>query len=429
MKQKMLITTGIIIAIAIVSGSATIYWTQLRGIWPAVSKPEQDIVKLIEEGASSTTEQTDQLGAKTTPEETPAKPEQQTQGPLRMPKGFSLSIFAKDLNDPRVLTFDPNGILIASIPKEGRVVALIDKNNDGKSDETKTVVGGLNSPHGIAVQCVRPNECKLYVAENASVDEFTYDPRVLTAAQKRVIAALPSGGGHSTRTILPHGNSLLVAVGSSCNVCHETDQNRAKILEIAIDTGKTETFATGLRNAVFMAFHPYTRAIWATEMGRDMLGDDTPPDELNIIKKGGNYGWPICYGKNVHDTEFDKNTYFRNPCMEPFETPSYIDIPAHSAPLGLAFIPDSWPAEYRNDLLVAYHGSWNRSVPTGYKIVRYRLDRQGVYEGVDDFMTGWLTAKNDALGRPVDILFAANGTAFISDDKAGVVYRLALDTK
>jgi len=114
-----------------------------------------------------------------------------------------------------------------------------------------------------------------------------------------------------------------------------------------------------------MAFHPYTRDIWATEMGRDMLGDGTPPDELNIIKKGGNYGWPICYGKNIHDTEFDKNTYFRNPCMEPFETPSYIDIPAHSVPLGLAFIPDSWPTEYHNDLLVAYHGSWNRSTPTG----------------------------------------------------------------
>ena len=415
MKQKIRIIIEAILAIAIVAGLTAVYWTQLRGIWPAVLEPEQDIVRLIEESSPAPIEE----------QKESAEPERRVQqGPLRMPRGFSLSIFAKDLVDPRVLTFDPNGILLASIPAQGKVVALIDKNNDGKSDETKTVIGGLNSPHGIVTQCVQSNDCKLYVAENDLVGEFSYDPKTLTASDKRAIAPLPIGGGHSTRTLLSYGNNLLVSVGSSCNVCRETDQNRAKILEIAIDTGKMQTFATGLRNSVFMAFHPYTRDIWATEMGRDMLGDGTPPDELNIIKKGGNYGWPICYGKNIHDTEFDKNTYFRNPCMEPFETPSYIDIPAHSAPLGLAFIPDSWPTEYHNDLLVAYHGSWNRSTPTGYKIVRIKLTENGAYEGMDDFINGWLTDDYDALGRPVDILFAPNGTAYISDDKAGVIYRL-----
>lgn len=229
----------------------------------------------------------------------------------------------------------------------------------------------------------------------------------------------------SSRTLLSYGNSLLVSVGSSCNVCLENDQNRAKILEITKDTGEVEIFATGLRNAVFIAFHPTTKAIWATEMGRDLLGDNLPPDEINIIRKETNYGWPICYGKNIHDTAFDKNTYIRNPCMEPFETPSHIDIPAHSAPLGLAFIPDSWPTEYHNDLLVAYHGSWNRSVPTGYKIVRMKLNVNGMYESTTDFITGWLDTDQKALGRPVDILFDASGIAYISDDKAGVVYKLS----
>lgn len=426
MNRKIIIATGVLLFAIIVIGSATIYWNQLRGIWPAVLQPSQDIVQLIEESTPTPIQEPAEKPAEDPmhPQEAPAKPEQQSQGPLVMPRGFSISIFAKDLDDPRVLTFDPNGILLASIPAKGTVVALIDKNNDGKSEETKTIVSGLNRPHGIAVECTQTG-CKLYIAETDKVSAYAYDPSALTATVKRVLAPLPSGGGHFTRTLLPYGNSLLVSVGSSCNACLENDQNRARILEITKDTGKVEMFATGLRNAVFMAFHPVTKAIWATEMGRDLLGDNLPPDEINIIKKGGNYGWPTCYGKNIHDTEFDQNTYIRNPCMEPFETPSHIDIPAHSAPLGLAFIPNSWPAEYHDDLLVVYHGSWNRSVPTGYKIVRMKLDVNGMYESTTDFITGWLDTDQKALGRPVAILFDANGIAYISDDKAGAIYRLA----
>lgn len=401
MNHKISIAIGALL-FAIIIGLITIYWNQLRGIWPAVLQPNQDIVQLIEESAPVPT---------------------QTQSPLSMPNGFSISIFAKNLDDPRVLAFDPNGVLLASIPAKGIIVALLDTDSNGKSEEARTIVSGLNKPHGIAVECPQ-NDCKLYVAETNAVSEYAYDPAALTATGKRMLAPLPSGGGHFTRTLLPYGNSLLVSVGSSCNVCVENDPNRAKILEIAKDTGKTEIFATGLRNAVFMAFHPVTRDVWATEMGRDLLGDDVPPDEINILKKGAHYGWPTCYGKNIHDTAFDKNIYIRNPCMEPFETPSHIDIPAHSAPLGLAFIPDSWPTEYRNDLLVAYHGSWNRSIPTGYKIVHMKFDANGTYESTADFITGWLDTEKKALGRPVDILFAKNGTAYISDDKAGVVYRL-----
>jgi glucose/arabinose dehydrogenase len=161
-------------------------------------------------------------------------------------------------------------------------------------------------------------------------------------------------------------------------------------------------------------------------MGRDFLGDNLPPDEINILEKGKNYGWPNCYGKNIHDTVFDKNTYIRNPCMEPFETPSLIDLPAHSAPLGLAFVPSGkgWPKEYEGNLLVAYHGSWNRTVPTGYAIRRFVLDSKNNVVKDEDFVSGWLTEKG-VLGRPADLKFASDGTLYVSDDRAGLVYRIA----
>jgi glucose/arabinose dehydrogenase len=185
--------------------------------------------------------------------------------------------------------------------------------------------------------------------------------------------------------------------------------------------GKESLYASGLRNAVFLALNPRTRAVWTTEMGRDMLGDDLPPDEINIIRQGANYGWPYCYGRNVHDDDFDPGN--KHSCQE--AVPSHIDIPAHSAPLGLAFFPETgWPPEFRNDLLVAYHGSWNRSKPTGYKIVRFRLDENGTYLGREDLVAGWLVGDDRALGRPVDILIRPDRTIFVSDDKAGVIYRL-----
>jgi glucose/arabinose dehydrogenase len=241
---------------------------------------------------------------------------------------------------------------------------------------------------------------------------------------------LPADGGHYTRTIMfaPDGR-LLTSVGSSCNVCNEEDWRRATVLVSDDEGNNLQVFAKGLRNSVFMATHYGTGDIWATEMGRDNLGDNTPPDEINIVKEGGFYGWPICYGKNIHDTNFDKNTYIRNPCDETFgEIPSHIDLQAHSAPLGLAFVPEDppgagWTQEYWNDVLVAFHGSWNRTEPTGYKIVRIKLDAQGNYQGQEDFITGWLK-DNRALGRPVDILVQPYGVMYISDDKAGVIYKV-----
>lgn len=174
-----------------------------------------------------------------------------------------------------------------------------------------------------------------------------------------------------------------------------------------------------------MTIDPATNQVWGADMGRDFLGDNTPPDEINILEQGKNYGWPICYGDNVHDTAFDKNTYIRNPCMTPFETSSHINIPAHSAPLGLAFATGTgWAPDYAGNLFVSYHGSWNRITPTGYKVVRYVLNADGSMQSVEDFITGWLQSDGTALGRPTGLLLKPDGQLFVADDKAGVIYRI-----
>lgn len=358
-------------------------------------------------------------------------PAQNTTGmPLELPGGFRISIFAKNLVNPRVMHFAPDGRMLVSVPSQGKIIALSDKDTDGIAEKKEIVLSGLNRPHGIESLSREEKPDALYIAESDQISRYDYDSATGKTINKKKILDLPGGGNHFTRTLMfmpyPDENRLLVSVGSSCNVCNEKDSRRAKILRVNWDGYGNEEYATGLRNSVFMAIHPVTGKIWATEMGRDLLGDSIPPDEINIVEQRKNYGWPICYGKNIHDTQFDKNTYIRNPCMDPFETPSYIDIPAHSAPLGLAFFPEEgWPKEYWHNLLVAYHGSWNRTVPTGYKIVRYILDENGKYLGEKDFISGWLKSGR-VYGRPVDIKILPGGIIFITDDKAGVIYRVSL---
>lgn len=348
-----------------------------------------------------------------------------------LPEGFDMKVFADNVPGARVIQFDPKGNILVSQPGEGKIVALPDLNSDGVADSVITVVEGLNKPHGFVFKCIE-EKCQIYIAETNALSVFDYDTETMKATGKKKLVDLPEDGynQHYTRSLLfmpsPDENKLLISVGSSCNVCDEGDFKRAKILSYDIKTGiLDEEYTRGLRNSVFMAIHPVTGDVWATEMGRDGLGDDTPQDEINIITKGSNYGWPVCYGKNIHDTDFDKKTYIRNPCMEPFEKGSHVDLQAHSAPLGLAFIPEEgWDGAYWHDLIVAYHGSWNRSEPTGYKLVRIDLDEKGNYIKTEDFITGFLNEKGEKIGRPVDVKILPGGVMYISDDGVGKIYRV-----
>ncbi len=396
--------TTIFVGVAILSSliwAGVFYWQNLRGIGPVIKNPPQDIVKLL-------------------PSEEPL-PKNTTGIPLKLPDGFSISIFAKNLPGARVLRFDDDGNLWVSRTSEGIITRLDIK--DGKVVNQADVFKNLRKPHGL----VFDPEFKsvLYFAEENKISQVS----IQSAGKPEKIADLPYGGGHFTRTLGfgPDGR-LYVSIGSSCNICHESDDRRAKIFSMNRDGSDFKEFSRGLRNTVFFTWEPVSGSMWGTDMGRDLLGDDTPPDEINVIQQGKNYGWPVCYGKNVHDDNFDHNSYIRNPCMDPFEVASTIDIPAHSAPLGLAFIPKDppaggWPESYRYNLMVSYHGSWNRTKPTGYKVVRIKLDASGNYLGTEDFITGWLT-NDGALGRPVDILVQPGGSMFISDDKAGVIYKV-----
>src|SRR3989338_8186111 len=372
------------------------YWQNLRGIGPAIKLPAGDIVKEIEA--------------------TQGPFENRTDFPLKLPDGFSIEIFAKDVPGARVMAFDPFGNMWVSRTSYGAVTMLETEN--GKVVRQNDIFRNLKKPHGIVFDYKFPT--MLYVAEEHRIS------RAPTSSDSGLekIADLPSGGGHFTRTIaFGPDDRLYVSIGSSCNVCNEKDDRRAKIFAMNRDGGDFKEFARGLRNAVFFTWSYVDGRMWATEMGRDLLGDDLPPDEINIIEEGKNYGWPNCYGKNIHDVNFDKNTYIRNPCMEPFEAGSHIDIPAHSAPLGLVFVPEEgWPEEYWYNLFVAYHGSWNRSEPTGYKVVRVKLDSRGNYLGTEDFISGWLS-NGEASGRPVGLLIQPGGVMYISEDKAGGIYR------
>lgn len=351
---------------------------------------------------------------------------------FELPDGFSLSIFAKDVPGARVMELDPVNNILVSETDGGKIVALLDKDFDGVAEEQKVLASGLNKPHGLAMSCRNPGgSCFLYVAEENALSRYEYNSETPSLGTKEKLMDIASSATdrHFTRSLLflasPEEDTLLISVGSSCDVCNEKDTDHAAVLFYNVKTKEHGIYATGLRNATFMTLDPVSGKVFASEMGRDNLGDNLPPDEINIIEKGKNYGWPYCYGKNIRDTKFSQDLRLR--CTEGTgESPSFIDLQAHSAPLGLSFIPEEgWPEDYWYDLLVAYHGSWNRSEPTGYKIIRLKMSAKGVYEGAEDFISGWLTTGGKKTGRPVDIKVFSGGVAYISDDSSGVIYRLA----
>lgn len=315
--------------------------------------------------------------------------------PLNFPSEYSLSLYAKNLGTPRDLAFDSSGTLLVSVPTTGKVFAII-------NGENKVVAEGLNKPHGIAF-----SGNNIYIAETDQVAVYEYDAIGKIASGKRKIIDLPTGAVHFTRSILIINNKIYVSTGSSCNVCEEKDPRRAAVWWSNLDGSDFKPYSTGLRNAVFMTVKPGTDEIWATNMGRDNLGDNLPPETVVVLKEAKHYGWPYCFGNKIPDPQMNAaNSKFNCNMTEP----PVIEFQAHSAPLGLAFL--------EKDLLVSYHGSWNRKEPTGYKVVKFINGKE------TDFLTGFYI-NGEVWGRPADIEVTENGNKiFISDDKSGVIYLL-----
>lgn len=340
--------------------------------------------------------------------------------PLRLPEQLRIGLFATGLGAPRDLAVSPGGTLIVSVPQTGEVLALPDKDNNGAADEKKVLLSGLRKPHGLIF-----HDGKLFVAEETRLVRYSWSEENLTAVEEKELFALPAGGRHTSRTLAfdLEGN-LFVSLGSRCDTCFEDDPWIGTVIRTNAEGDSPEVYSTGLRNAVFLTQRPNTNQIWTTEMGRDLLGDTLPPDEINLLQEGENFGWPVCYGDRVYDSRFGQRTpeYCQDTIAPQF------NLPAHVAPLGLRFIDSpQFPSDWRGDLLVALHGSWNSTTPVGYKVVRLEVNGDQV-TGMQDFLTGFLDGR-EALGRPVDLEFDNNGTLFLSDDKAGVIYRITQNSE
>ncbi len=316
-----------------------------------------------------------------------------------------------------MMALGPDGQLYVAERGADRIIRLPDENGDGVADRIEVVADGMNAPSSIAFF----QDGSLYVGETEQIVRLGR-PDAQGVFQQRdvVVSGLPADGQHTTRTVLfsPDWQTLYVSIGSSCNVCNETDPRRATIMRFNPDGSGGEIYARGLRNAVGLAIRPGTDELWATNNGRDYMGDDVPPDTIQIVHAGDDFGWPRCHAGDVVDPEFG------GPGACDGVAQPNVKLQAHSAPLGLTFYTGhQFPSDYNGSLLVAFHGSWNRTVPTGYKVVR--IPMQGGQPGpVEDFATGWLPGDGSAWGRPVDVLTAPDGSLWVSDDTGGMIYRI-----
>ncbi len=341
------------------------------------------------------------------------------QSRLVVPEGFSVAEYASALPNARFLRFTATGDLLVSQPSAGHVSLLErDANADGRADGTRVLIGDLNRPHGLEL-----HDGWLYIAEMDAIGRVRFDAaaRRLTGEYERIATGLPSGGNHWSRTVRigPDG-MLYVSVGSSCNVCEERDPRRAAILRFQADGSEPELYATGLRNAVGFDWRPGTGELFATDNGRDLLGDNFPPCELNRVERGGFYGWPFANGDRVPDPDLGAGNEER---IERSIPPVY-GFAAHTAPLGITFLrEESTPPELVGSALVALHGSWNRTEKDGYKVVSLHWAEDGSIRE-RDFLVGF-EEDEDVIGRPVDVAQGPDGGIYVSDDFAGMVYRVS----
>ena len=323
---------------------------------------------------------------------------------LVVPDGYEASVFAEGLSGPRFMDVSPDGILFVAERGADRVVALPDTDGDGEADEVVVVGTGYGNAHDLEFT----DDGALLVAGEEALHEVTLDG-LREASRTVLVDGLPPGG-HATKTveILP-GGEILLSIGSSCNVCVEEDARRASV-QLLTDSG-LRPYMVGLRNAVGVWVDDATGRAWATNMGRDLLGDNSPPETLYELVDGADAGWPRCHAGELRDPEFGSDDGCEG-VAQPAAT-----FPAHTAPLALA----GW----EDHLVVALHGSWNSSVKVGYALWWLPWDGEPTGEA-EPFATGFLPDDApDALGRPAGLAVGADGALYVSDDKAGYIYRIA----
>jgi glucose/arabinose dehydrogenase len=337
---------------------------------------------------------------------------------LKLPKGFFISVFA-EVDNARSLAISPSGTIFVGNRNEDKVYAVKDVDGDGKADKKWVIASGLNMPNGVAFR-----NGDLYVAEVSKILKFANIENKLENPGKPQVVydKYPTEAHHGWKYIAfgPDGK-LYVPVGAPCNICESKDPVYASITRMNADGSGMEVFAHGVRNTVGLTWHPTTKQIWFTDNGRDMMGDDIPPCELNTAaKEGQHFGYPYCHAGTIKDDEFGG----KRPCGD-FVKPAQ-NLGAHVAPLGLKFYTGKmFPSEYQNQIILAEHGSWNRSKKNGYKLSLVKVDANSKATGYTPFATGWLDeASQKVWGRPVDVLLLPDGSMLVSDDQANVIYRI-----
>lgn len=331
---------------------------------------------------------------------------------IQLPPGFSIEEYA-DVPKARSLALGDRGTLFVS-NRKGRSVYAVVEDDDGRT-QTIELLDGMSTPNGIAYY-----DGDLYVAEIDRVYRYAnVEDRLDDMPRAEVLDIdLPSDRSHGWRYIGfgPDGK-LYISIGAPCNVCDEFGY--AQIIRVNPDGTERETFASGVRNSVGFTWHPETRDLWFTDNGRDMLGDDLPPCELNHAPRQGlHFGFPYCHGGDILDPKFGKDRDCAN------YTPPVQKLGPHVAPLGVKFYTgDMFPPEYRGQVFIAEHGSWNRSKKIGYRISLVRLDGDTAIS-YEPFAFGWLQGEQVS-GRPVDLIVKQDGSLLVSDDQAGKIYRIS----
>jgi glucose/arabinose dehydrogenase len=347
---------------------------------------------------------------------------------IKLPPGFSIDVYAQEVPNAREMTLGANGTLFVGSRSARAVYAIVDRDRDQKADQVFTIARDLNDPNGVAFR-----DGALYVAEISRISRYDGIESRLEKPPAPVVVnkELPTETHHGQKFIAFGPDGLLyVPVGAPCNVCERADDPRfATIMRMKPDGTGLEVFASGVRNTVGFDWHPSTREMWFTDNGRDLLGDDIPPDELNRApRKGMAFGFPYCHAGEVLDPEFG----VKRPCAG-FEPPAR-KLDPHGAAIGMRFYTGSmFPPEYRNQIFIAEHGSWNRTTPIGYRVMVAKLQGNTV-TSFTPFAEGWLqgvasrqgaTTRGQAWGRPADVLVMPDGALLVSDDTAGVIYRIS----